>query len=201
LQIKAFRYYLRKEKVWHIHCSFPWKLMTINSGCPLVGERTGKKEEDMRTMFRKTEAGLTLIEMLIVVLLVGILAAVAAPLYLGYTKDAKLSEGKALAGSVWTALQAVAQQSCGVAQNVSSVYSKAGLVNGNTVPARWAVSPGGATLNLDCATLAYTLTGGPVFINGTATDTNTLQINLDWNSTATPPAVLSCNSGGGWAPC
>src|SRR5262245_29602994 len=161
-----------------------------------------KKEEDMRKMFRKAEAGFTLIEMLIVVLLVGILAAVAAPLYLGYTKDAKLSEGKALAGSVWTALQSVAQQSCGVAQAVSAVYSKAGLTTGgNTTPARWQVTPAAATLTLDCATLAYTVTGGPVFVNGTATDTNTLQINLDWNAAATPPAVLSCNSGGGWAPC
>src|SRR5260370_3136047 len=57
------------------------------------------------TLFgREREAGFTLVELLIVILIVGILSAVAPPLYFGYTADARLAEAKALAGSGMTAL-------------------------------------------------------------------------------------------------
>src|SRR5437588_1249440 len=52
------------------------------------------------------QAGFTLVELLIVILIVGILSAVALPLYLGYTSDARLAEAKALAGSARRRLSA-----------------------------------------------------------------------------------------------
>src|SRR5947207_4294107 len=57
----------------------------------------------------KGEAGFTLVELLIVILIVGILSAVALPLYLGYTSDARLAEAKALAGSAMTSLSGCVQ--------------------------------------------------------------------------------------------
>jgi len=59
----------------------------------------------------KNKKGFTLIELMVVVIIVGILAAVAVPLYTGHVKKAMASEGVALLGSVRTAeLAYLAQQ-------------------------------------------------------------------------------------------
>ena len=158
----------------------------------IMGKRIGKGRE----------SGFTLIELLIVILIIGILAAVAGPLYIGYTKDAKLGEAKALAGSVWTTLQALAQQNCGVAQAVSATYSRTGLTTGATGgatnPARWTVGPAAATLSATCADGTYALSA-PMTVTGTAADVNTLIVNLAWTTGATPPTVLTCSTNGAGA--
>jgi len=82
-----------------------------------------------------------MVELLVVVLIVGILAVVIIPIYLGYTKEAKLAEGKAMAGSVLTALQGCIQakgpgRSCSVTEVTRRIgVSSAGL----TGDGRWTV--------------------------------------------------------------
>ena len=145
---------------------------------------------------RRNDQGFTLIELLIVVLIVGILAAVATPIYLGYIKDAKTAEGKAIAGSLWTALQSNAIGACGVNAAVSDAYAKAGLTTaGATLPARWSENTGGgATLLVNCNTGAYTASANPLFvIGGTGSDVSFVQIGLFYTATGTPPSVLRCN--------
>jgi len=60
-------------------------------------------------MKRSTQQGFTLIELMIVVAIIGILAAVALPAYSDYTKKAKVSEVILAASSCRTAITEAAQ--------------------------------------------------------------------------------------------
>src|SRR5881396_1677938 len=90
---------------------------------------------------KEREAGFTLVELLIVILIVGILSAVALPLYLGYTKDARLAEAKALAGSAMTSLSGCVQtKGSGTSCVVSEVRNRVGLdATNSTYDGRWLV--------------------------------------------------------------
>lgn len=54
----------------------------------------------------RSRKGFTLIELMVVILIVGILAAVAIPILRGRIDAAKWSEGKAMIGSIGTAIRA-----------------------------------------------------------------------------------------------
>jgi len=68
--------------------------------------RNKQKVEVLETpIMKKLQKGFTLIELMIVVAIIGILAAVAVPAYQDYTVKAKVSEAASLTGSVKTAIE------------------------------------------------------------------------------------------------
>src|SRR5207253_9436683 len=97
-----------------------------------------------KAILRKSQGrGFTLIELLIVILIVGILAAVATPLYLGYVKDAKTAEAKTVAGSLWTSVLNNAKIGRASCRERAKGFAKAGLTSaGGTTPARWSGTGG-----------------------------------------------------------
>ena len=157
----------------------------------------------MKTLFQRgQDRGFTLIELLIVILIVGILAAVATPLYLGYIKDAKTAEAKAVAGALWTSVQSNAIGTCGTASPVKNGYPKAGLNSaGVTSPDRWSISDGGTnTLLVDCSSGTYTASAENLFtLKGDKADIDFVRVRLTYNAGAAPPSRLQCATDGAGA--
>ena len=61
--------------------------------------------KNLQTMKQGVQKGFTLIELMIVVAIIGILAAIAIPAYQDYTIKSRVSEGASLSGAFKTALE------------------------------------------------------------------------------------------------
>jgi len=149
------------------------------------------------------ERGFTLVELLIVILIVGILAAVAVPLYLGYTKDAKSAEGKALAGSAMTALQGCVQaKGAGGTCALADISGRIGVssATGVTGDGRWDVNLAQLTVS---TAVVPTFSGTIQVIGVAARDTDNIAMAMfpgTWGvvlrcttSSLTPPATSTSN--------
>jgi type IV pilus assembly protein PilA len=131
-----------------------------------------RREIEMRKLLRRklmNQAGFTLMELIVVVLIVGILAAVGVPLYLGYVRDSRLAEAKALAGAALTAAQACAQNDpTGATCTLGLLAQRIGVTNaGLTGDGKWTVGiAAGNEVTLNVTTNRFA--GGPVTVAGTA---------------------------------
>jgi type IV pilus assembly protein PilA len=118
---------------------------------------------------KKTQQGFTLIELMIVIAIIGILAAIALPAYSTYTNKAKFSEVVSVANGYKTSVSVCLQAqgafaNCGLGSNGVPATRSTGYVSGVTVNTTTGAIQV-TSQNITSANPTYTLT--PTDVTGT----------------------------------
>ena len=138
---------------------------------------------------QKLQQGFTLIELMIVVAIIGILAALAVPAYQDYTIRSKVSEAASLASAARTAVDVIFSENGTLAGTAISNHTSLGLNPAGSYNAKYVTSVdvgarGVITVTLKTLTELGTASGDTVIYTPTNRGGN-----LQWtNSTGTVPA-------------
>ncbi len=129
---------------------------------------------------RRANGGFTLIELMIVVAIIGILAAIAVPVYQDYTNRSRVGEGASLAGTARTAVDVWFSET-GSLGSVPGTHASLGLAQSASYNAKYVSSitvASGGQITVQLTTIAEL---------GTAAGANFIYSpidqggNLEWN--------------------
>ena len=142
---------------------------------------------------RQRQRGFTLIELVMVIVILGVLAAVAIPKFVDLGKDARVATLNATRGSIGTAMAAVFTRS--VLDGTEALASSSVTLSGVTIPIVYGYPAYGQGL-LDAAGLSSPLLAnltmnGVGYVNYYFNETSSTGCAIPYtNATATSPAIL-----------
>ena len=137
----------------------------------------------MKTM----QKGFTLIELMIVVAIIGILAAIAVPAYQDYTIKSKVSEAASMASAARTAIDVAYSEGFSPLNNTVPTQANLGLANSGSYTSKYVAAvttgtDGTVTIRMQASNSTTGLPSTPVVGGGTVTYTPTERGgNLEWD--------------------
>jgi type IV pilus assembly protein PilA len=127
-------------------------------------------QEELLEM-KKSQQGFTLIELMIVVAIIGILAAIAIPAYQDYTARAQMSEAMSLASGVRTSLTEAYQNGIDI---LTADHDELGLAAAGTIEGKYVLQVQAGSEAAVAGTIVATLRGAAPVVEGIRDATLTL---------------------------